>query len=504
MDKRYRPTRKQIKAHRSKAKYILFGGSVGGAKTTWLCNEAIAHCLKHPGARGYLARHQLTSFKKTTLITLLDWLPTEWIRQHHRSENYIEFNNGSCIYYGGLGDDIRAIEKLKSLELSFYGIDQCEETTEDFFFMLNSRLRLKVPGVKYKGWLTANPTSNWVRSRFVETVLEGHEFVQALPSDNPYLPSSYISDLRKMLPEELVRIWVEGDWTAISGEASIFNYNDILESMKLTLEIPDGAKECLSCDPARFGNDSTVIMRKRGPLVTIEDVSRKSSTTETAGRIVRLAGGNRELPIKIDSIGIGAGVVDILNEQGFNVEEVIASAKAIEHTRFKNLRAEILFNVADLISKKELSLPNDEKLKAEMIASRYRIFSDGLIIAESKEEVRRRGLGSPDRLDALAILCAGEGSIGTSEGAGVFVGDYDVLEDGSFHFSNIESYGTDEKLSPETIRRNAEIDARQKRVQEEIKAKGERDLAKAQERAKKTGIITTAAINVNLNQEESK
>ena len=422
----YKPTRKQLKAHKSRAKFVLFGGSVGGAKTTWLVNEAISHCLKYPGARGYVARHQLTSFKKTTLITLLEWLPTEWIRQHHRSENYIEFNNGSCIYYGGLGDDIRAIEKLKSLELSFYGIDQCEETTEDFFFMLNSRLRLKIPGIKYKGWLTANPTSNWVRSRFVEAVLEGHEFVQALPVDNPHLPSGYISDLRKMLPEELVRIWVEGDWSAISGEASIFNYSDILDAMKLELSVPQDARECLSCDPARFGNDSSVIMRKRGPLVTIEDVFTKSPTTETAGRIARLAGGDKGLPIKIDSIGIGAGVADILKEQGFNVEEVIASAKAVEGTRFKNLRAEILFNVADLISKKELSLPNDERLKAEMIAARYRIFSDGLIIAEGKDEMRRRGLGSPDRLDALAILCAGEGSIGVSSGGAFEISDVGI------------------------------------------------------------------------------
>ena len=428
IDKVYKPTRKQLKAHKSRAKFVLFGGSVGGAKTTWLVNEAISHCLKYPGARGYVARHQLTSFKKTTLITLLEWLPTEWIRQHHRSENYIEFNNGSCIYYGGLGDDIRAIEKLKSLELSFYGIDQCEETTEDFFFMLNSRLRLKIPGIKYKGWLTANPTSNWVRSRFVEAVLEGHEFVQALPVDNPHLPSGYISDLRKMLPEELVRIWVEGDWSAISGEASIFNYSDILDAMKLELSVPQDARECLSCDPARFGNDSSVIMRKRGPLVTIEDVFTKSPTTETAGRIARLAGGDKGLPIKIDSIGIGAGVADILKEQGFNVEEVIASAKAVEGTRFKNLRAEILFNVADLISKKELSLPNDERLKAEMIAARYRIFSDGLIIAEGKDEMRRRGLGSPDRLDALAILCAGEGSIGVSTGGAFEISDVGVDE----------------------------------------------------------------------------
>ena len=49
----------------------------------------------------------------------------------------------------------------------------------------------------------------------------------------------------------------------------------------------------------------------------------------------------------------------------------------------------------------EISLPNDEKLKSQMLSIRYRILSDGLILIESKEELKKRGLSSPDRLDAI-------------------------------------------------------------------------------------------------------
>jgi len=418
VDRTYKPTRKQLKAHRSKASYILFGGSVGGAKTTWLVNEAIAHCLKYPGARGFLARHQLTSFRKTTLITLLDWLPLEWISQHHKSENYIELKNGSRIYYGGLGDDIRAIEKLKSLELSFYGIDQVEETTENFFFMLNSRLRLKIPGVKYKAWLTANPTSNWVRARWIEAMIEGHEFVQALPGDNPHLPSSYIEDQRKFLPEDLAKAWLDGDWSIISDEKNVFSYTDILATMKASLKIPKRFKECLGCDPARYGKDETVIVRKKGSIIAFEDIYGKVDTMETAGRLIRAAG-NKKMPIKVDSIGVGAGIADRLKELGYNLIEVIASARPFKNKLYKNKRAEDYFNLADMVEKGEISLPKDDKLKMQMVGIRYRIFSDGLLIIESKDEMRKRGLGSPDRLDAVVIACSGEGTIGKQIRRGV-------------------------------------------------------------------------------------
>lgn len=416
MDKQYIPTKKQALAHRSKAKYLLFGGSAGGAKTTWLVNAAIGACVKHPGIRGYLCRHQLTSFRRSTLVTLLEWLPTSWIRQHHKTEHFIEFHNSSRIYYGGLGDDVRAIEKLKSLELSFYGIEEASETSEQFFFMLNSRLRQKIPGVEYKAWLTSMPTSNWVRARWIEHSFDEHEFIPSLPADNPHLPSSYIPGLRKILPENLVRIWVEGSWSEMQEENAIFDYGHILRAMQMIPTIPENAKICYGVDVARMGSDSNIIMKMNGPLVTIEEVFTKSLVTETAGRVIRRVGMDKKVPIKIDSIGIGAGVADILKEQGYNVIEIIASAKAIEHTRFKNLRAENLFNVSDLISKEETSLPDDEKLRSEMHASRYRIFSDGLILAESKEEIRRRLGYSPDRLDALAILLSGEGHIGVEDG----------------------------------------------------------------------------------------
>lgn len=398
----YKPTKKQKQAHNAEAAYLLFGGAVGGGKSAWVCNEAIYHCLKYPGARVFLARHELTSFKKTTYITLMDFLPLEFVSQHNKSNCFITFHNGSQIFYGGLGDDIRAIERLKSMELSGYGIDQAEETTESFFMMLNSRLRLKIPKIKYKAWLTSNPTSNWIRSRFIDKQIEDHAFIPALPNENPYLPTDYEEKLRKILPEELVKAWVEGDWDIIASENTVFKFDDILKAMKR--KAADEGEKCLGVDVSRYGGDETIIAKKTGARITFEDIFAKKSLMETAGRVIQIAEGDKSIPIKIDSIGVGGGVTDRLKEQGFNVIEVVGSQKAAQNNIYKNRRAENYFNLRDMLP--ELMIPDDEKLRAQMMSIRYRTFSDGLLLIESKDELKRRGLTSPDRLDALVIACS--------------------------------------------------------------------------------------------------
>lgn len=403
----YKPTKnkKQMLAHALKVLFILFGGAVGGGKTAWLVCSAILHCLMYPGARVFLCRQHLSSFKRTTLLELEKFLPLGYVKKHHRTENFILFRNGSRIYYGGLGDDVRAIDKLKSMELSAWGCDQVEEISEQFFHMLNSRLRLAtVPQKEYKGWLTCNPTSNWVRQRFIESSLENHAFVQSLPKENPFLPSDYEQRLRETLPDELVQAWVDGNWDVIADENQVFSYQEIEDAMNR--KASKEGEPYYSCDVSRYGNDETVIAKLEGQTVTIEKVFSKKSTMETSGKLIKETGFDLSAPIKIDSIGVGGGVYDRLQEQHYNVQEYISSSSAKENKIYKNKRAEDFFHLKKLLS--ELSIPNDPKLKSQMMSIRYRIFSDGLILIESKDEIRKRGLPSPDRLDAIVMVCSGD------------------------------------------------------------------------------------------------
>ena len=396
-DNGYIPTETQKRAHFAEETYVLFGGAMGGGKSAWLVNEAIRLSLKYPRNRGYLCRHELSSFKKTTLLELEKWLPIDLVTKHNKSENFIEFKNGSRIYYGGLGDDVRAIERLKSMELGWFAIEQCEETSEKFFFMLASRLRLKIPGIRYKGLLTANPSPNWVRTRFIDKKLSNHAFIPSFVKDNPYLPSDYEERLKEVLPKELIEIWLKGDWNAISSENNVFPFDKVMEAMRRQKEAE--GQVIFSCDPGRYGSDETVIVKRIGNSFEFVWVKRKCSTMEIAGKLVQLKNENPDAKIYVDSIGIGAGVVDRLREQGIPVVEVVNSARPRNPKKFKNRRAENYWKLREMLD--DISLPNDEKLKSQMLSIRYRILSDGLILIESKEELKKRGLPSPDRLDAI-------------------------------------------------------------------------------------------------------
>ena len=165
----YEATVRQSRFHSSPAIYKLYGGAMGGGKTWALCAEAIALSCDYPGNRGYICRHTNKDFMRTTYLVLDEMLKkTGFAARHYKTQPaYYELKNGSRIYYGGLGDDVRAIEGLKSMEIGWFAIDEASETTESFFLMLSSRLRSQIPGIKYFGIMGSNPDPGWQNRRFI-------------------------------------------------------------------------------------------------------------------------------------------------------------------------------------------------------------------------------------------------------------------------------------------------------------------------------------------------
>ena len=145
------PTLRQIAFRDSPVRYRLYGGAVGGGKTRALCAEGLRLSLAYPGNRGFMCRHESTAFRNTTLVTLLsliseieDLTGSKIMSNHHKTEKIIYFINGSSILYGALGD-AEDFERIKSLEVGFFCIDEASETVFTNFQMLKSRLRWRLP-----------------------------------------------------------------------------------------------------------------------------------------------------------------------------------------------------------------------------------------------------------------------------------------------------------------------------------------------------------------------
>ncbi len=349
-------------------------------------------------------------------MTLEEYLPGGIVAQHHGTEAYFRLINGSIIFYGGLGDDQNAIDRLKSMNLGWFAIDQAEETSESHFFLLASRLRLNLPNIRYKGLLTANPAPGWVKHRFIEQKLEDHVFIQALPKDNPYLPSDYEENLRKLYPEELVRQLLEGDWDALEQGNFLFKYRDIklaveresldniynqAEAERLIRLEPEIV--VMGVDIARFGDDSSVACVREGLRVIWIETWAKADLMTTTGKVINLIQRFNPDAVNIDVIGIGAGVVDRLKEQKFRVNGVNVGESASDKLKYANLRAEAYWQLADRFVKGEISIPDDLELIAQTSSIKYKFDSHGRLQIEAKEDMKKRGCKSPDKTDALML-----------------------------------------------------------------------------------------------------
>jgi hypothetical protein len=202
-----------------------------------------------------------------------------------------------------------------------------------------------------------------------------------------------------------------------------------------------GQPSIVAIDPARYGPDKTVVAVSRGPVVERIEVWGRKDTMETTGLLIeqlRQAGvtprrsaegdeyvqqlaaeralqyGHRafcsDLPavglVIVDEVGLGAAVIDRLQELGYAVEG-FNGGRAPEwvdaREKFLNLRAEAFWTLRRLLEDGQIGLPYDELLFDELTTIRWRPNSAGRIQIEQKDRLKQRLGRSPDRADAVAM-----------------------------------------------------------------------------------------------------
>ena len=163
------------------------------------------------------------------------------------------------------------------------------------------------------------------------------------------------------------------------------------------------AEVVLAVDVARFGSDRSVILRRRGNRVEEIRTFQKLDTMALTGWVIAAIKEFSPSRVVIDEIGVGAGVVDRLKEEGHPVRGVNVARRARDDNTFANLRGEGFWRLRDLFATGGISIPTDNQLIGELAALRYSYDSRGRILMEGKEAMRRRNLPSPDKADALML-----------------------------------------------------------------------------------------------------
>ncbi len=162
-------------------------------------------------------------------------------------------------------------------------------------------------------------------------------------------------------------------------------------------------------DVARFGDDRSALAKRRGNHLEEPIKSwRHKDLMQTSGLIINEWENTTQKPDKIivDSVGMGAGVVDRLKEAGLPVYGVNVGESASANDKFVRLRDELWWRAREWFDKKDCKIPLDDGLMGELSAVKYTFTSAGKISVESKDEMKKRGLKSPDLADSFNLTLA--------------------------------------------------------------------------------------------------
>lgn len=159
----------------------------------------------------------------------------------------------------------------------------------------------------------------------------------------------------------------------------------------------------IGVDPARGDNDRTAIIRRRGRVAYKLETFRNHNTMEVCGVLVQIIKNERPAKIYVDCIGIGAGIVDRMREMGYEcVEGINVSWSPTNKKKFKNLRAELWWEMRDwFMQPMPVQIPDSDELHGDLCCPGYKYTSNGLLQIEGKDDIRKRGMPSPDTADAL-------------------------------------------------------------------------------------------------------
>ena len=400
---------------------ILFGGGAGGGKTALGCYWQLKQRLKYPNTRGLIGRAVLKTLKETTLVSFFQVAKMQGLEagKHYKfnaQSSQIEFFNGSTILLKDLYSypSDPNFDELGSLEITDAFIDEANQVEDKARNIIKSRIRFQlddndlVPKVLY----TCNPAKNWTYSEFYKpqqdnSIANNKRFISSLIDDNPFISKHYKENLLSLDKVSKERL-LFGNWEYLSDPAQLINYDKILDVF--SSDYLPTATPYISCDVARFGNDSTVIGVWSGLRVKFYQYNGKS-VVEVANIIKKfqqeyqVATSN----IVVDEDGVGGGVCDILRCRGFvNNSSPLENPITKRKENFDNLKSQCYYKLAELINDNKIYINADGNQKQKIIEELEQVkqksvdndTKKGII---PKDKVKAAIGRSPDFSDCLAM-----------------------------------------------------------------------------------------------------
>ncbi len=223
--------------------------------------------------------------------------------------------------------------------------------------------------------------------------------------DNPFLSTEILRDIQiskaaydKGLDDSYLHIW-QGQPVSLSDRA-VFKQKEIISAVNREISL-EGAIE-IGVDVARFGTDRTVYFKRKGMKIIDWKMYQGLNVVDNANYVMDFADRDKKIRIKVDDSGVGGGVTDMLKSQGYNVLPVNNGQQAKDPDKYNNAISEQWFELKNKIN--EISIPDIQDLKSELMMREWKLDNKGRRVIESKEEYKKKGFRSPDFADAF-LLC---------------------------------------------------------------------------------------------------
>ena len=224
---------------------------------------------------------------------------------------------------------------------------------------------------------------------------------------------------------------VLGEFPDVSDDG-LFNMGRVMQSMEAydTSEPDEGMPITIGVDVARYGSDSSVIVSNQGGYIRIHGRYQGLNGPELARKVGELAVEMGAVEIRIDAIGVGASVLDSIYNfvpPTISVVGIHGNAKSGDSTKWYNYRAAMYDQFAKAVADGRVYLPDDDELHNEIASIKYEYRGSALLI-ESKENMRKRGIKSPDVLDAVIYAYQNIGVIMAGDSEGQYFSPDDLLD----------------------------------------------------------------------------
>lgn len=221
-----------------------------------------------------------------------------------------------------------------------------------------------------------------------------------------------LNDLVEQYGEDssVAKVEVKGEFPS-ADEDTVIGLDLIKSAVDRDVALTTSVPIVWGLDVARTGKDKSALAVRQGNTLLEINTYNSPDLMQLCGAIKNRYDNeqamNQPQEILVDVIGLGAGVVDRLLEVGLPVRAINVAESPSTKGTYLNLRAELWFKVRDWLAGRDVRIPPDDKLISELSTPIYKFNSAGKIKIESKEDMKKRGLPSPDKADALALTMAG-------------------------------------------------------------------------------------------------